>query len=585
MEVIKIPKTEGRIDKTTGQVINRKLKVAGYARVSTMEEEQLNSYESQKKYYYEKIMENPEWDLVNVYADEGISGTTDYMRPGFMKMIEDALSGKIDIILTKSISRFGRNTLDVIKYIRMLRENNVAVIFEEDNINTMDAAKSDLILTTLSAVAQQESANISEHVKLGLRMKMNRGELIGFTKCYGYRYDKDLKNFVIEPSEAEVVKNIYEQYIAGHGANWIANMLEKQGIKSPTGKDKWRDSTIRGILRNEKYKGDVLQGKTYTADPISHKRYVNRGEVDKYYISNHHEPIIAPKEFDFVQEILDSRSGARATGRRIGNISRKYAFSSRIRCGFCGNCYVRRTVIGEKQSKIPSWSCMNFAKDGKETCTKSKTIREEIIKEAFIDSYQLLTSNVKFKMADFMNLMRNSSNNANTAKELESLNKRHKELVAKKDKLLDFLIEDKITQDVYDEKMEKFKHKLEIIEHRQEQLKLIAEDKNGIEEGLKKIQNILETNNILNEFDQEVFDALVDHIVVGGYDENGNMNPYIIRFILKREFNLRPRDEIPKELIIANNKLDLNANNVILDFINTRQYYYFEIGENGKRTS
>lgn len=584
MEVIKIPKTEGRIDKTTGQVINRKLKVAGYARVSTMEEEQLNSYESQKKYYYEKIMENPEWDLVNVYADEGISGTTDYMRPGFMKMIENALSGKIDIILTKSISRFGRNTLDVIKYIRMLRENNVAVIFEEDNINTMDAAKSDLILTTLSAVAQQESANISEHVKLGLRMKMNRGELIGFTKCYGYRYDKDLKNFVIEPSEAEVVKNIYEQYIAGHGANWIANMLEKQGIKSPTGKDKWRDSTIRGILRNEKYKGDVLQGKTYTADPISHKRYVNRGEVDKYYISNHHEPIIAPKEFDFVQEILDSRSGARATGRRIGNISRKYAFSSRIRCGFCGNCYVRRTVIGEKQSKIPSWSCMNFAKDGKETCTKSKTIREEIIKEAFIDSYQLLTSNVKFKMADFMNLMRNSSNNANTAKELESLNKRHKELVAKKDKLLDFLIEDKITQDVYDEKMEKFKHKLEIIEHRQEQLKLIAEDKNGIEEGLKKIQNILETNNILNEFDQEVFDALVDHIVVGGYDENGNMNPYIIRFILKREFNLRPRDEIPKELIIANNKLDLNANNVILDFINTRQYYYFEIGENGKRT-
>ena len=241
MEVIKIPKTEGRIDRTTGQVINRKLKVAGYARVSTMEEEQLNSYESQKKYYYEKIMENPEWDLVNVYADEGISGTTDYMRPGFMKMIEDALSGKIDIILTKSISRFGRNTLDVIKYIRMLRENNVAVIFEEDNINTMDAAKSDLILTTLSAVAQQESANISEHVKLGLRMKMNRGELIGFTKCYGYRYDKEQKNFVIEPSEAEVVKNIYEQYIAGHGANWIANMLEKQGIKSPKGNDKWRD--------------------------------------------------------------------------------------------------------------------------------------------------------------------------------------------------------------------------------------------------------------------------------------------------------------------------------------------------------
>jgi DNA invertase Pin-like site-specific DNA recombinase len=501
-----------------------------------------------------------------------------------MKMIEDALAGNIDIIITKSISRFGRNTLDVIKYIRMLRENNVAVIFEEDNINTMDAAKSDLILTTLSAVAQQESANISEHVKLGLRMKMNRGELIGFTKCYGYRYDDDLKNFVIEPTEAEVVKYIFEQYIAGHGANWIASMLEKQGIKSPKGKDKWSDSTIRGILKNEKYKGDVLQGKTYTADPISHKRYVNRGEVDKYYISNHHEAIINPEEFDFVQEIMDSRSGARATGRRIGNISRKYAFSSRIRCGFCGTCYVRRTVIGKEQSKIPSWSCTSFAKDGKENCTKSKTIREEMIKEAFIDCYQLLTANVKFKLDDFMDLMRNSSSETNNEKELEKLNTEHKKLVDKKDKLLDFLIEDKITQIAYDEKLEKFEHKLEIIEHRQEQLKLLTEDKTGIEEGLRKIKNIIETNNVLNEFDQEVFDALIDHIVVGGYDENGNIDPFIIRFVLKREFNLRHRDEISKELIVKNNKLNLNDPNVILDFINTRQYYYFDIDEKGKRT-
>ena len=584
MEVIKIPKIEGRIDRNTGKIINRKLRVAGYARVSTTEEEQLNSYESQKKYYYEKITENPEWDLVNVYADEGISGTTDYMRAGFMKMIEDAVSGKIDIILTKSISRFGRNTLDVIKYIRLLRENNVAVIFEEDNINTMDAAKSDLILITLSAVAQQESTNISEHVKLGLRMKMNRGELVGFTKCYGYRFDEDLKNFIIEPTEAEVVKFIFEQYIAGHGANWIASNLEKQGIKSPKGKDKWSDTTIRGILRNEKYKGDVLQGKTYTADPISHKRFINRGEADKYYISNHHEPIIAPDEFDLVQDLIESRSGARATGRRIGNISRKYAFSSRIRCGYCGNCYVRRTVIGEKQSKIPSWSCVSYAKDGKENCECSKTIREEMIKEAFIDCYQLLTSNVKFKMDDFMNLMRNSSNNTNTVKELETLNKQHKDLIAKKDKLLDFLIEDKITQNTYDEKLEKFERRLEIIEHRQEQLNLLTEDKESIEDGLEKIQSILETNDVLNEFDQEVFDALIDYIIVGGYDEDGNMNPFIIRFILKREFDLKHRSEVTIETIVKNNKLALNDENVILDFVNTRQYHYFEIGENGKRT-
>lgn len=165
------------------------------------------------------------------------------------------------------------------------------------------------------------------------------------------------------------------------------------------------------------------------------------------------------------------------TGRRIGNISRKYAFSSRIRCGFCGNCYVRRTVTGEKQTKIPSWSCMSFAKDGKENCEDSKTIREEMIKEAFIDSYQLLASNVKFKMEEFMELMRSSSNDTNTEKQLAKLNSEYKNLLSKKDKLLDFLIEDKITQEAYEEKMEKFENRLKLIEHRQEQLRLLIEDK------------------------------------------------------------------------------------------------------------
>ena len=188
MEIIKIPKKEGIIDRRTGKVLSRKLRVAAYARVSTMGAEQLNSYESQKKYYYEKINNNPEWQFVNIYADEGISGTTDYRRAGFMRMMQDALSGKIDLILTKSISRFGRNTMDVLKNVRLLRDNNVAVLFEENNLNTLDTKTSEMLLTTLSAVAQQESENISEHVKLGLQMKMNRGELVGFNSCYGYKY-------------------------------------------------------------------------------------------------------------------------------------------------------------------------------------------------------------------------------------------------------------------------------------------------------------------------------------------------------------------------------------------------------------
>ena len=522
MEIIKIPKKEGIIDRTTGKVLNRKLRVATYARVSTMGAEQLNSYESQKKYYYEKINNNPEWQYVDIYADEGISGTTDYRRASFMKMIQDALSGKIDLILTKSISRFGRNTMDVLKNVRLLRDNNVAVLFEENNLNTLDTKTSEMLLTTLSAVAQQESENISEHVKLGLQMKMNRGELIGFNRCYGYRNEND--KLVIIDEEAEVVKFIFDKYCDGHGANGIAKMLTEQGIKSPKGNNKWNDSTIRGILRNEKYKGDVLQGKTYTADPLSHKRYKNLGEADQFYVSEHHEPIISPEKFDMVQEILKERCGARVNGRRIGNVGRKFAFSSRIRCGFCGNCFTRRTVVGKDREKIPSWSCISFAKNGKENCTDSKTIREEMIKEAFVDSYKLLSSNTNFETEEFLSLMQDTMNENNRQDELEKFKKEFVDIKSKKSKLIDLMVEDKISENDYNEKVEKYNRKLEILENKIEQLKLLAEDKKSISDGLKKVRELLDSKDIIEDFDQEIFNAIVDYVIVGGYDENGKLN-------------------------------------------------------------
>ena len=580
MEIIKIPKKEGIIDRTTGKVLNRKLRVAAYARVSTMGAEQLNSYESQKKYYCEKINNNPEWQYVDIYADEGISGTTDYRRASFMKMIQDALSGKIDLILTKSISRFGRNTMDVLKNVRLLRDNNVAVLFEENNLNTLDTKTSEMLLTTLSAVAQQESENISEHVKLGLQMKMNRGELIGFNRCYGYRNEND--KLVIIDEEAEVIKFIFDKYCDGHGANGIAKMLTEQGIKSPKGNNKWNDSTIRGILRNEKYKGDVLQGKTYTADPLSHKRYKNLGEADQFYVSEHHEPIISPERFDMVQEMLKERCGARVNGRRIGNVGRKFAFSSRIRCGFCGNCFTRRTVVGKDREKIPSWSCISFAKNGKENCTESKTIREEMIKEAFVDSYKLLSSNTNFETEEFLNLMQDTMNENSRQDELEKFKKEFVDIKSKKSKLIDLMVEDKISEDDYNEKIEKYNRKLEILENKIEQLKLLAEDKKSITDGLKKVRELLDSKDIIEDFDQEIFNAIVDYVIVGGNDENGIIDPYLIRFILKREFDLSVPKDVPDDVIIQNNKIDLNSNNVLVDFINTRKYFSYERDENGK---
>ena len=546
MEIIKIPKKEGIIDRTTGKVLNRKLRVAAYARVSTMGVEQLNIYESQKKYYYEKINNNPEWQYVDIYADEGISGTTDYRRASFMKMIQDALSGKIDLILTKFISRFGRNTMDVLKNVRLLRDNNVAVLFEENNLNTLDTKTSEMLLTTLSAVAQQESENISEHVKLGLQMKMNRGELIGFNRCYGYRNENDKLEIIDE--EAEVVKFIFDKYCDGHGANGIAKMLTEQGIKSPKGNNKWNDSTIRGILRNEKYKGDVLQGKTYTADPLSHKRYKNLGEADQFYVSEHHEPIISPERFDMVQEILKERCGARANGRRIGNVGRKFAFSSRIRCGFCGNCFTRRTVVGKDREKIPSWSCISFAKNGKENCTESKTIREKMIKDAFVDSYKLLSSNTNFETEEFLNLMQETMNENSGQDELEKFKKEFVDIKSKKSKLIDLMVEDKKSENDYNEKVEKYNRKLEILENKIEQLKLLAEDKKSISDGLKKVKELLASKDVMEGFDREIFNAIVDYVIVGGYDENEVIDPYLIRFILKREIDLSVPKDVPDEV-------------------------------------
>ena len=257
MEVEIIKKKEGKIDRHTGRVVSENLRVAAYARVSTDHDDQQSSFISQQKYYLDKIYSNPKWSFVEVYADEGISGTQALKRENFMRMIRDCEDGKIDLILTKSISRFARNTLDTLKYVRMLRAKSIGIIFEEENINTMDMA-GELLLTVLSSVAQQESETISSHVKLGFKMKRERGELIGFNSCYGYTYDSENNTLNINEDEAEIIKMIYSNYLKGFGCTTIAQMITDMNIISPMGKPKWHESTVRGILRNEKYCGDVL---------------------------------------------------------------------------------------------------------------------------------------------------------------------------------------------------------------------------------------------------------------------------------------------------------------------------------------
>ena len=585
MNVKVIKKIEGRIDRNNGTILKERLRVTAYCRVSTDTEDQLNSYRSQKQYYKEKISSNSEWVFVDIYADEAISGTLANKRNDFMRMIQDAMLGKFDMIITKSISRFARNTVDTLKYVRILKEHNIAVIFEEEGINTLEMS-GELLLTILSSVAQQESENISTHVKLGLRMKKERGELVGFNNCLGYRYDYENKRMNIVEEEAEIVRMIFNRYLEGYGADRIAKELTKMKIKTPKSKNNiWYESTIRKILKNEKYKGDVLQGKTFTIDPISHKRLVNMGEEDKFYIENHHEPIIEPEIFDEVQQIMKQRCGARQTGRRKGNISRKYALSSRMICGFCGSVLSRRSLYVNQKKTMPSWLCQTSFKQGKEFCKESKIIKEEIVENAFIEIYRLITKNKKIEINSFLKLMKEAERDNTPTNKIKKLKQQFAEIKSKEENLLEFLLNGIIDKETYNSKKEQLTDKKEKIETEIESLELLVEDNNSIENGLDKIIEIINQDIVLDEFDKEIFDALIDYVIIGGYDENNKKNPYMLRFICKTNISITKIKELDKEKI-TNSNINQNilesSNIVLLDFISKQKFFCFERNEDGK---
>ena len=394
MHEVEVIKANRKIsDRTAGKVADI-LRVAPYARVSTDSDEQLNSYKSQVMYYTDLVKKRKNWVLVDIYADEAITGTQVTKRENFQRMINDCMDGKIDMIITKSISRFARNTLDTLKYVRMLKERNIAVFFEDENINTL-TMDGELLLVILSSVAQQEVENISANVKKGLKMKMKRGELVGFQSCLGYDYNHNDKGISINEAEADIVRYIFNRYIDGAGAYVIAKELTSLGYKTKNGNTEWHDTAVLGIIKNEKYKGDVLQVKTFTVDPISKRRLDNYGEEDQFYIKNHHEPIISEEIFEKAQAILDRR-GKNRRGVEKGKrekYSRQYAFSSKLECAFCGSNLSRRNWYSGSAHEKVIWQCVTATKKGKKYCPPSKAIEEKILESAFVESYKLLCQN------------------------------------------------------------------------------------------------------------------------------------------------------------------------------------------------
>ena len=545
MEIQVIEKTNGRINRVTGTTIKERLRVCAYCRVSTGNEEQLNSYQSQLKYYDEKINSKSEWQFAGIYADEAISGTLDFKRTDFMRMITDGMSGKFDMIITKSISRFARNTLDTLKYVRMLKEKNIAVLFEEENLNTLSGT-GEMLLTVLSAMAQQESENISSHVLLGLKMKKDRGELIGYNGCYGYNYDLITKQITINEEQAEVIKYIFERYVEGIGSSTIGKELQAKGIKSPKGNDNWNESTIRGILKNEKYIGDVLMGKTFTIDPISHKRLSNLGEAEKHYIREHHEPIISKELFDRVQEIRIKRVGTRETGRRNNNYSKKYAFSSKLNCGFCGSLLTRRNWNSKRKYEKAVWQCIKRAKHGKEECPYCKAIPEEIIEDCFAQGYRILCNNNKKVVEDFLEKIENILKENTTEIVVNKLEKeKDKEKINKKlNNLLELNLEGRINKEQYTLKYDELNTELLKVEQKIQSLLKDRNRNESIKYRLNKLKSLFKDMEIMKNFDKDVFEYLIDRVIIGEQLEDGTTNPYTIRFICKNGTEINCKDNL-----------------------------------------
>lgn len=321
-----------RVGSTVRKDAKPKLRVAAYCRVSTDSDEQASSYEKQVEHYTDFIKANAEWEFAGIYADDGISGTNTKKREEFNRMIEDCMAGRIDMIITKSISRFARNTLDCLKYIRQLKEKNIPVFFEKENINTMDS-KGEVLLTIMASLAQQESESLSKNVKLGLQFRYQNGEVqINHNRFLGYTKDEN-GHLIIEPEEAEIVKRIYREYFEGKSLKQIGDGLMKDGILTAAKKPTWRPEPIKKILQNEKYIGDALLQKTYTVDVLTKKRVKNNGIMPQYYVENNHEPIIPRDLYMQVQEEILRRANLHSGANRKKRVySSKYALSSICYC-------------------------------------------------------------------------------------------------------------------------------------------------------------------------------------------------------------------------------------------------------------
>ncbi len=495
-----------------------KLKVAAYARVSTDEAEQLNSYKTQCDYYTSYIQGKPEWEFVGLYADEGITGTIAKRRREFQRLIRDSLDGKIDLILVKSVSRFARNTVDSLQTVRKLRDKGVKIYFEKENIDSLDA-KCDMILSIYSSLAEEESRSISTNIRWAHQKKVERGEVVlNFNNIYGYQQDED-KNVTIKIQEAEVIREIYHKYLIGYSIRRIIRELKENEIKSPLGSSKWSSSTIKGILESEKYIGDVILQKTYKRDFLTQRRVRNTGQAPQKYVENNHPAIVDKLTWNAVQAEIERRNSLRsteATGK--GRYDMRYAFSGVIECGEC-NANFRRHNYTNGTKIERTWACKEHLK-GNKYCTQ-EILKEELLEELFVNTLNRLLEN-RDKVLKKVE--------ASVKEAMLEVGTDNKQQIEKVDLMIEKLQADmlelnkrrgkrEVDAEQYNTESREIMEKLDKLFKQRDEL--IAEQSDGAlsKSQYKMLKDFLKNEQKQTEFDKDVFTKLIEKVIVNSRED------------------------------------------------------------------
>jgi site-specific DNA recombinase len=505
------------------QAFKPKVRVAAYCRVSTDSDEQMASLEAQKDHYESYIKANPDWEFAGIYYDEGISGTKKENRTGLLRLLEDCEKKKIDFIITKSVSRFARNTTDCIEMVRKLTDLGVFIYFEKENINTQ-RMEGELVLTILSSLAENESLSIAENSKWSIRCRFQNGTYKIAYPPYGYDY-MDGKLF-INKEQAEIVKRIFSEALAGKGTQKIADGLNLDKIPTKRGSH-WTATTIRGILTNEKYTGDVLLQKTYT-DSRFNKR-TNYGEKNRYLIENHHEAIISHEMFEAVEAALNQRAKEKGIEKRNDKYQNRYSFSGKIICSECGSTFKRR-IHSSGTKKYVAWCCSKHLKQITE-CSM-QFIRDEDIKTAFVTMINKLIFGRKLILQPLLDALRGMSNSDNLSR-IHELEKQIEKNAEQRELLVKLMAKGYLEAALFNRENNELQMEADSYMGQKEAL---IHALNGELSKVQEVSNLIKFTNkaeMINTFNEQIFNEHIEKIIVFSRVEIG--------FVLKCGITLRER--------------------------------------------